>query len=535
MRLARRVGLRVYTYLDVPPLFHRDLFSMQRPHEVASGRVCDFMRGPCTPPDPEALAENRSRSRPLARAAPHSRSAPPQYSTYLNEWLTGAKHCADVPLLTKLLALGALPGVHTADPREADLFVVPFLGGFAERSSPQMTNKLIADVRAGRGLMDKLFDHLPHLTNATAARHLFLLTNSCGNCLRRPCTECSPWHRVREGRGVQIELALTLGPSWPTDDGGRARAPPAGRRWLRQVIVPPNVMEAEFHTPLYRPLCPERAPSGGPLAGQRWKGSGGACRPNTGRKALSVFFQGAQSFNGFRAKLLDEVHADVFGRGAKGARCDCAREPTCCVNATTRTAYFHSGSHWRPTTPLGFKETIEWMQRSRLCLCPPGDVPYNKRYFTALLAGCVPVLFSFPSQVRGERNWWKFLKGPGQRDIDPFYHAINHSALGVEVRIDRFSERDTRDVTGFLDRVRATPDEVVVAKQRAIEGQRHKLLYDMSGSAEDAFTGVLRQLLTMLRPRRAAGRGAEASATGACGARLGCLPHWHQRASRQPR
>ena len=44
------------------------------------------------------------------------------------------------------------------------------------------------------------------------------------------------------------------------------------------------------------------------------------------------------------------------------------------------------------------------MQRSRLCLCPPGDVPYNKRYFTALLAGCVPVLFSFPSQLKGERK-----------------------------------------------------------------------------------------------------------------------------------
>jgi hypothetical protein len=51
-------------------------------------------------------------------------------------------------------------------------------------------------------------------------------------------------------------------------------------------------------------------------------------------------------------------------------------------------AYFYSKSHFLPVTPLSFSETISWMQRSRFCLCPPGDVPYNKRYFTALLSGC---------------------------------------------------------------------------------------------------------------------------------------------------
>ena len=49
---------------------------------------------------------------------------------------------------------------------------------------------------------------------------------------------------------------------------------------------------------------------------------------------------------------------------------------------------------------LGFGATIEWMQRSLFCVCPPGDVPYNKRYFTALLAGCVPVLLSWCGSLR---------------------------------------------------------------------------------------------------------------------------------------
>ena len=179
------------------------------------------------------------------------------------------------------------------------------------------------------------------------------------------------------------------------------------------------------------------------------------------------------------------------------------------------------------------------MQRSRFCVCPPGDVPYNKRYFTALLAGCVPVLFSFRGQL-GERNWWKPRtshspctlhcmsalcsllrvhcvgtvwalcgycvgcrwkprKGPGQRDIDPFHAQINHSELVVEVTVEREA-----DIRGFLDRLRAIPDAVVDAKQRAIERVRHRLLYDMSGSREDAFTCVLRQLVAMLPPPDAA-------------------------------
>ena len=211
---------------------------------------------------------------------------------------------------------------------------------------------------------------------------------------------------------------------------------------------------------------------------------------------LFAFYQGAQSFNGFRAHFIDVLHRNVFGAG-NGKACDCGLQPSCCVNATSGVAYFHSGSHWLPTTPLGFRSTVEWMQRSRFCLCPPGDVPYNKRYFTALLAGCVPVVFSFRSQLGpAERNWWKPLKGPGQRDIDPFYQQINHTKLAVEIFVD---ERDAKgSIAHFLDALREVPDAVVEAKQRAIERVRHLLLYNMNGSKEDAFTCALRQLLRML-------------------------------------
>ena len=499
----------MHVYRKMPPLFHDHLFAAQQPLEVRSGSVCDFMRSPCTPPD--APADN------------------PSYSKPLNEWLTGAKHCADIPILMKLLALGALPGVHTDRPEEAHLFVVPFLGGFIERVSPTMTQGLDRSQKAGSGIADKLFRHLPHLSNATADRHLFLLTNSCGGCLRGPCHRCAtwqlPWHHF-----PGMTLAATLGPAWPLDAIPATRRPPPGRRWMKQIIIPPNIMEKEFHPPSYAPLCGFASHGGGGV------GSGGSvCRPNTARgKELLVFYQGAHSFNGMRDSIMRELVNNVFppratasdgprpGHAASRAAaraattaatststtaatstataaaatpsartpCDCAIRPRCCVNSTSGVAFFHTRSHWHPVTPLGFRATIEWMQKSRFCVCPPGDVPYNKRYFTALLAGCVPVLFSFPSQIREERNWWKPRKGPGQRSIDPFYSQINHTELGVVFRAD-----SEADVKGFVERLRSIPDAVVEAKQRAIERVRHLLLYDMSGSREDAFSAMLRQLV----------------------------------------
>ena len=380
--LARRSGLRVFVYRNVPPRFHHALFSSGQPAEVRHGATCDFVRAPCTPADP-----------PIGGA----------YSRPLNEWLHAMKHCADVPLLAKLLALGALPGVATAVPSEAHLFVVPFLGGFIERVSPAMSQVLEREQRqtGGRGVVDKLFDHLPHLNNRTASRHLFLLTNSCGGCLRGPCAACAPWQRVRAERPAAIELAVTLGPSWPTDKIPRGREPPDGRgRWLRQVIVPPNVMESELHAPRYVPLCPRETPHASSLisvgqnaaaaaaaarvaaaaAADADVGAGGGgvgstpCRPLVTRQngTLLAFYQGAHSFNGIRDAVLRELHEAVFsgsardegssrgggapggsgggkggsgggkgGGGGSGAQhkerfhsCDCARQPSCCVNET---------------------------------------------------------------------------------------------------------------------------------------------------------------------------------------------------------
>ena len=160
--------------------------------------------------------------------------------------------------------------------------------------------------------------------------------------------------------------------------------------------------------------------------------------------------------NDIRNEVLKELSIAAFGGGlddnSASTSCSCAVDPTCCVNASSGVAFFHTRSHWHPQLPLSHSQTATWMQRSTFCVCPGGDVTYNQRYFLALLAGCVPVIFGFTptetaSRVRGPTetagrvrggvsgrpavSWWK-PKGPSNEGINPFAAEIDHSELVVE-------------------------------------------------------------------------------------------------------
>ena len=201
-----------------------------------------------------------------------------------------------------------------------------------------------------------------------------------------------------------------------------------------------------------------------------------------------------------------------------GERCDCAARPRCCVNEREGVAYFFVGSHWAPRLPLSWVSTVEHMQRSRFCLCPGGDTPYTKRFFLALLTGCVPVVFKFEAHAHlasvaaagaagrvtaaatrrtrtahvtyaGSSSWWKD-GGPPNDAALPFSGRIPYHDLVVEI--------PSGQLKGFVNVLRRVPHHVVEEKQRRIEAVRHLLLYDPSGAREDAFTMVIRDLIERL-------------------------------------
>ena len=69
---------------------------------------------------------------------------------------------------------------------------------------------------------------------------------------------------------------------------------------------------------------------------------------------------------------------------------------------------------------------------------------------------------------------------------------------GCRAKIEVVIDNEKEDFKGFVRRLRDVPDALVEQKQRAIEKVRHLLLYDMSGSREDAFSAMLRQVIRML-------------------------------------
>ncbi|KAL1521108.1 hypothetical protein AB1Y20_022662 [Prymnesium parvum] len=269
--LARAARLRLYVYTETPPSFHEALFTSEAPPDVRDGRVCDFVRGPCTPAPPADSKRG--------------------YKTELVRWFTGMKHAADIPLLAKLLALASVPGIRTLDPRRADLFVVPFLGGFIERDSPDAAYRLNRQAHSGNGVMRQLFRHLVHYNASTAARHLFLLTNSCGGCNRQACDLCNHWQSVPAEVGCCDTTAPSCGPRLAFTLG--PNSPRGARTSLRQVLVPPNIMEEEFHTPRWIPLCrTEGASAGGQRDSFRPALSSSGCRKSSAREGLLLFYQG---------------------------------------------------------------------------------------------------------------------------------------------------------------------------------------------------------------------------------------------------
>ncbi|CAE7197358.1 KIFC3 [Symbiodinium sp. CCMP2456] len=72
------------------------------------------------------------------------------------------------------------------------------------------------------------------------------------------------------------------------------------------------------------------------------------------------------------------------------------------------------------------------MQRSVFCPLGPGEVPHRYKFYKAILAGCIPVLFDFPSYFPKQRSWWKEFGSPFQLSL-PFFEVIPYTDFVVTV------------------------------------------------------------------------------------------------------
>ncbi|CAE7441571.1 KIFC3 [Symbiodinium necroappetens] len=92
----------------------------------------------------------------------------------------------------------------------------------------------------------------------------------------------------------------------------------------------------------------------------------------------------------------------------------------CIVERISPQSAFKAADAW------GGVDQTKVMQHSLFCPLGPGEVPHRYKFYKAILAGCIPVLFDFPSYFPKQRSWWKEFGSPFQLSL-PFFEVIPYT------------------------------------------------------------------------------------------------------------
>eukprot|EP00439_Symbiodinium_sp_Y106_P032968 s926_g3.t4 len=138
----------------------------------------------------------------------------------------------------------------------------------------------------------------------------------------------------------------------------------------------------------------------------------------------------------------------------------------------------HGSSH------NGAIDVIQVMQETVFCPMGPGDVPHRHKFYQAFLAGCIPVVFDFPSYMHGQRSWWMEDGSPFQLSV-PFPEDIPYEDIVVIIPC---TENYTQSAINLLLKLRSMSAEDVARRQSLLQDYRHFLSFQWDGSRPDAFT-----------------------------------------------
>eukprot|EP00668_Euglena_longa_P033782 GGOE01043414.1.p1 GENE.GGOE01043414.1~~GGOE01043414.1.p1 ORF type:complete len:290 (-),score=36.10 GGOE01043414.1:58-927(-) len=151
------------------------------------------------------------------------------------------------------------------------------------------------------------------------------------------------------------------------------------------------------------------------------------------------------------------------------------------------------------------RNLMKLMANSVFVLCPPGDWPFQKRFFDTLLNGAIPVVIR--RRCRNGVTWFSHL--PAENSHRSFFSCptkwlVKHSyptlpvpwaSLVVEVDLDALLATNF----SLVEHLVAVPQREIEEKLERIARVRNWFLYDFEGTTEDAFSILLRNLDSQLR------------------------------------
>lgn len=143
--------------------------------------------------------------------------------------------------------------------------------------------------------------------------------------------------------------------------------------------------------------------------------------------------------------------------------------------------------------PLGSEDLISG---SVMTLCPPGDLPFQKRFFDSILSCSIPVVISREVDGIG-KTYWSNVKdlGHGEKVLSvqesyPMLPLNNFSYSDLVVEVDGSIVEQGK----MMEYLEAVSKDELEAKFHKIEQVRNHYVWDFSGSTPDALTSMLHTL-----------------------------------------
>ena len=150
------------------------------------------------------------------------------------------------------------------------------------------------------------------------------------------------------------------------------------------------------------------------------------------------------------------------------------------ANASGGRAVVEAPAHLNAFNGIGAASTAalhrraaDEMRRSRFCLAPAGDTVASSRLYSAVAAGCIPVLV-YPTKSA--------VVFPGGKLKMGNVGAFREASLYPTWRVDEPESRFVADPMHLVRRLREMPAAEVAARQRAMAAHRADVLYDEPGS-----------------------------------------------------
>ena len=135
------------------------------------------------------------------------------------------------------------------------------------------------------------------------------------------------------------------------------------------------------------------------------------------------------------------------------------------------------------------------MTDSIFTLCAPGDLPFQKRFFDAILMCTIPIVVSRENE-EGEKVYWSniedryFSNIQKMTSVEESYPKVDILYSDIVVEVDG-KVIDEGAMMDFLEKI---PSEEIQMKLKRIGEVRNRFVYDLDGTTEDAFSKILKEM-----------------------------------------